>query len=72
MNFGPNKDTPDRIADFVRGVEVFAEFADYFAINISSPNTPGLRNLHARGDFEALVAAVQRARDAARRAGRFW
>jgi dihydroorotate dehydrogenase len=65
VNFGPNKDAADRVADFVRGVEVFAPYADYFTINISSPNTPGLRNLHGRGEFEALVAAVQQARDAA-------
>src|SRR5437588_739154 len=43
VNIGPNKDSPDRIADYVAGIEVFAEIADYFTINISSPNTPGLR-----------------------------
>ena len=63
VNFGPNKDASDRVADYVRGVKDFARFADYFAINISSPNTPGLRNLHARGEFEALVAAIQEARE---------
>ena len=63
VNIGPNKDSPDRIADYVAGIEAFAEVADYFTINISSPNTPGLRNLHARDDFEALVAAVLAARE---------
>lgn len=65
VNIGPNKDAADRIADYVAGIETFAPYADYFTINISSPNTPGLRNLHARGDFDALVAAVLAARDRA-------
>jgi dihydroorotate dehydrogenase len=63
VNIGPNKDAPDRVADYVRGVKTFANVADYFTINISSPNTPGLRNLHGRGDFGPLVEAVQEARD---------
>jgi dihydroorotate dehydrogenase len=62
VNFGPNKDASDRVADYVRGVKTFAKLADYFTINISSPNTLGLRNLHRRGDFEPLVEAVQKAR----------
>jgi dihydroorotate dehydrogenase len=65
VNIGPNKDSSDRIADYVSGVETFASFADYFAINISSPNTPGLRDLHARADFEKLVDAVLSARERA-------
>jgi dihydroorotate dehydrogenase len=63
VNFGPNKDAADRVADYVSGVRTFASVADYFTINISSPNTPGLRNLHGRGDFGRLVEAVQEARD---------
>lgn len=63
VNIGPNKDASDRVADYVRGVKTFADVADYFTINISSPNTPGLRNLHGRGDFGPLVEAVQEARD---------
>jgi len=65
VNIGPNKDAADRIADYVLGVETFADLADYFTINISSPNTPGLRNLHARKDFDALVGAVLEARERA-------
>ena len=65
VNVGPNKDAPDRIADYVLGVETFADVADYFTINISSPNTPGLRSLHASDDFAALVEAVLAARDRA-------
>jgi dihydroorotate dehydrogenase len=63
INIGPNKDSSDRIADYVAGIEILAPYADYFTINISSPNTPGLRNLHARGDFDELAAAVLAARD---------
>lgn len=65
VNIGPNKGSPDRIADYALGVETFSEFADYFAINISSPNTPGLRDLHARDEFAKLVDTVLRARDRA-------
>ncbi len=66
INIGPNKDSPDRIADYVSGVAAFSALADYFAINISSPNTPGLRDLHARDDFARLVDAVLLARDRTR------
>jgi dihydroorotate dehydrogenase len=67
VNIGPNKDAADRIADYVLGIETFADLADYFTINISSPNTPGLRNLHARQDFDALVGAVLEVRERARK-----
>jgi dihydroorotate dehydrogenase len=67
VNVGPNKDATDRVADYVAGIETFADLADYFTINISSPNTPGLRNLHGRDDFDALLAAVLAARDRLRR-----
>ena len=63
VNIGPNKDARDRIADFVAGVEAFSDVAGYLAINISSPNTPGLRDLHARREFDALLAAVLQARE---------
>jgi dihydroorotate dehydrogenase len=63
VNIGPNKDASDRIADYVLGIETFADRADYFTINISSPNTPGLRNFHARDELSALVEAVLAARD---------
>jgi dihydroorotate dehydrogenase len=66
VNIGPNKDSLDRIADYALGVETFSALADYFTINISSPNTPGLRDLHARDDFARLVDAVLHARDNAR------
>ncbi len=62
VNIGPNKDSPDRIADFVNGVETFAPVVDYFTINISSPNTPGLRNLQARAELARLLDGVLAAR----------
>ena len=63
VNVGANKDSGDRISDYVRGIDVFYEVADYFAVNISSPNTPGLRDLQARDSLGELLAAVREARD---------
>ena len=65
VNFGPNKDAADRVADFVAGVRTFAPLASYLAINISSPNTAGLRDLQQRAALDDLVARVIEARDAA-------
>jgi dihydroorotate dehydrogenase len=65
VNFGPNRDAADRLADFVAGIEAFAPCASYFTINVSSPNTPGLRDLQQRGAFDELVARVAAAREAA-------
>ena len=68
MNIGANKDTADRAADFVAGVVAFAEAADYLVINVSSPNTPGLRDLQEAEALRDLLSRVQdaRARVAAR------
>jgi dihydroorotate dehydrogenase len=63
VNIGPNKDAADRIADYALGVRTFAPFADYLAINVSSPNTPGLRDLQRRDALDALVARAVEARD---------
>jgi dihydroorotate dehydrogenase len=62
VNIGANKDSPDRIADYVAGVRAMSPVADYLTVNISSPNTPGLRNLQAGGELVELLAAVQEAR----------
>jgi len=62
VNIGANKDSPDRIADYVAGVATMAPVADYLTVNISSPNTPGLRNLQAGGELVELLAAVAQAR----------
>ncbi len=58
VNIGANKDSEDRIADYVRGIEAFYSVASYFTVNISSPNTPGLRDLQARESLAALLTAV--------------
>lgn len=59
VNIGPNKDAVDRIADYVLGLEIFSALADYFTINISSPNTPGLRSFHASSELERLLSATR-------------
>jgi len=64
VNLGPNKDAADRIADYVLGIKTFHDVASYFAINVSSPNTPGLRDLQQRESFDSLVARVIDARNA--------
>jgi dihydroorotate dehydrogenase len=63
VNIGANKDSADRAADYARGVEAFAAVADYFTINVSSPNTPGLRDLQQSGALDDLLARVIAARD---------
>ena len=64
INIGANKDTDDFVADYVGGIEVFASLASYFTINISSPNTPGLRNLQAAEALTRLLDNVLGKRDA--------
>lgn len=63
INLGKNKDVADEVSDFVTGVEAVCRFADYLVINVSSPNTPGLRDLQARAAMERLVQAVLDARE---------
>ena len=65
VNVGPNKDAADRLADFALGVKTFAPFASYLAINVSSPNTPALRDLQRRDALDELAARVVEARDEA-------
>jgi dihydroorotate dehydrogenase len=64
VNLGANKDTQDRSGDYVKGVETFADVASYFTVNISSPNTPGLRDLQAPAALDELLGRVMAARDA--------
>jgi dihydroorotate dehydrogenase len=64
VNIGANKDSLDRIADYVTGVKAMSPVARFLTINISSPNTPGLRQLQDEGALRALLSAVQDARDA--------
>ncbi|MEO7276948.1 MAG: quinone-dependent dihydroorotate dehydrogenase [Sphingomicrobium sp.] len=58
VNIGANKDSVDRIADYVAGVASLGDVARYITINISSPNTPGLRQLQDEGALNSLLAAV--------------
>lgn len=62
INIGANKDAADRIADYATGVRNMGSLADYLTVNISSPNTPGLRALQDRGALDALLAAVMESR----------
>lgn len=63
VNIGANKDTEDRADDYVRGINMFYDVATYYTVNISSPNTPGLRNLQARASLAELLARVMAARN---------
>ena len=62
VNIGANKDSPDRITDYVAGIRAMSPVADYLTINISSPNTPGLRQLQDEGALRALLGAIGEAR----------
>ena len=64
INIGANKDSEDRIADYVQGVEAMEGYADYLTINISSPNTPGLRALQDKSALDGLLGAAMAARKA--------
>jgi dihydroorotate dehydrogenase len=62
INIGANKDSADRIADYVRGFERLAPLAAYVTVNVSSPNTPGLRGLQNRDELTRLLDALTDAR----------
>jgi dihydroorotate dehydrogenase len=64
INLGKNKDQQDAAADYVAGVRALGPLADYLVVNVSSPNTAGLRDLQGRAALEALLARVMPARDA--------
>jgi dihydroorotate dehydrogenase len=66
VNVGANKDSDDRTADYVRLIETFAPVASYFTVNVSSPNTPGLRNLQQAEALDDLLARVIDARERVR------
>ena len=66
VNVGANKDSPDRVADYVRLIETFAPVASYFTVNVSSPNTPGLRNLQEGALLDDLLGRVIEARERVR------
>ena len=62
VNIGANRESADRVADYVRSIETFAPVVSYFSVNISSPNTPGLRELQQAKVFDDLLARVMEAR----------
>ena len=64
VNVGANKDSVDRLSDYVAGIVVFAELASYITINISSPNTPGLRGLQSADALHRLLERLNQIRRA--------
>jgi dihydroorotate dehydrogenase len=70
VNVGANKDSPDRAADYVEGIRRFTDVASYFTVNVSSPNTPGLRDLQAPAALDDLLARVLAARSESMAAGK--
>ena len=58
VSLGKNKESPTAAVDFVKGVRALGEFADYIVVNVSSPNTPGLRDLQRREQMATLIDAV--------------
>ena len=64
INIGANKDSADRIADYRTGFAKLAGLADYVAVNVSSPNTPGLRGLQAKDELATLLGSLVEARGA--------
>src|SRR5690606_1926548 len=59
VNVGANKDSADRIGDYVSGLKAFHSLASYFTVNISSPNTPGLRQLQEGDELEELLRRIE-------------
>jgi dihydroorotate dehydrogenase len=60
VNIGPNKDTKDRLGDYIEGLKTFYEVADYITINISSPNTDNLRNFHEQTKLDELLKIINK------------
>lgn len=72
VNIGANKDSKNRNEDYVEGLQKFVGVADYFTINISSPNTPGLRDLQKPRELTALLGWMVAARGALMESGGKW
>ena len=64
VNLGKNKEQTDAAADYISGIEKLARFADYIVVNVSSPNTPGLRALQSKAELEDLIGKVRTALNA--------
>jgi dihydroorotate dehydrogenase len=67
VNVGANRDSTDRISDYVAGINAFSDVTSYFTINISSPNTPGLRNLQSAYELPPLLKRLNEARQTQQR-----
>uniref|UniRef100_UPI00358F4F01 dihydroorotate dehydrogenase (quinone), mitochondrial n=1 Tax=Myxine glutinosa TaxID=7769 RepID=UPI00358F4F01 len=63
INLGKNKDSEDPVMDYVTGIQILGPLADYVVINVSSPNTPGLRDLQAAKQLRIILTKVIEARD---------
>ncbi|PDH21334.1 MAG: dihydroorotate dehydrogenase (quinone) [Pelagibacterales bacterium MED-G42] len=63
INIGPNKDSVDRLNDYLVGLKTFHQVADYITINISSPNTENLRNFHEETKLQELLKSILREKD---------
>jgi dihydroorotate dehydrogenase len=66
INIGANRDSTDRAADYVKLVEAFAPVVSYITVNVSSPNTPGLRNLQESKSLNDLLSRVIEVREKVR------
>ncbi|SVE02737.1 uncharacterized protein METZ01_LOCUS455591, partial [marine metagenome] len=60
INIGPNKDTSNKIEDYLIGLRKFYDLADYLTINISSPNTENLRSFHNQNELDELLNVIQK------------
>jgi len=60
VNIGPNADTKDRLNDYIEGLKMFHNLADYITINISSPNTKNLRDFHNQNKFDELLSVIEK------------
>ena len=60
INVGPNKDSKDRLNDYLIGIRTFHDVADYITVNISSPNTENLRNFHDEKKFDELLSSIEK------------
>lgn len=64
INLGRNKTSQDNIEDYVQGIRKFSVLADYLVVNISSPNTPGLRTMQNKSTLQSLLTEIVKARNA--------
>lgn len=62
INIGPNRDSKNPVEDYLKGLTTFAKIASYFTLNVSSPNTPGLRDLQLKKKLDELLQAVNKTR----------